>query len=464
MAPNSKRERLYLKTKLIMKIDLPILKALKKIFPNGLYTRSLIIIITPIVILQAILTFVFIERHWELVTKKLSSSVVSEIGMMIDMMENTDLKIISVNAKKFYDIDLKLLPEQNIDIEKISPKNLVEKTLNQELQKKLNEKFSINDLSNEKKVIIKVETKNGIVEFIVPRRNVYATNSHIFLVWMVISSILILSIAILFLRQQIKPIEKLAKAAESFGIGKKIENFKPTGATEVRKAADAYIKMQERIEKFLEQRTLMLAGVSHDLRTPLTRIKLQLEMYAGQKGSEDLLKDVNEMQYMLETYLDFSQTVSSEENTRVNLNQLIENIIKTSQEELKSITFKSPKSKNLVYDCKHIALKRCIINLINNAKAFANQVLITLDNNKKDIKIVIEDNGPGIPQKDYEKALKPFQRLYSSRNQNIAGSGLGLSISQEIINSIGGSIKLSKSNLGGLKVTITLPPRDTLIT
>ena len=241
MAPNSKRERLYLKTKLIMKIDLPILKALKKIFPNGLYTRSLIIIITPIVILQAILTFVFIERHWELVTKKLSSSVVSEIGMMIDMMENTDLKIISVNAKKFYDIDLKLLPEQNIDIEKISPKNLVEKTLNQELQKKLNEKFSINDLSNEKKVIINVETKNGIVEFIVPRRNVYATNSHIFLVWMVISSILILSIAILFLRQQIKPIEKLAKAAESFGIGKKIENFKPTGATEVRKAADAYI-------------------------------------------------------------------------------------------------------------------------------------------------------------------------------------------------------------------------------
>ena len=281
---------------------------------------------------------------------------------------------------------------------------------------------------------------------------------------MVISSILILSIAILFLRQQIKPIEKLAKAAESFGIGRKIENFKPTGATEVRKAADAYIKMQERIEKFLEQRTLMLAGVSHDLRTPLTRIKLQLEMYTGQKGSEDLLKDVNEMQYMLETYLDFSQTVSSEENTEVNLNQLFENIIKTSQEESKSIIFKSSQYKNLVYNCKHIALKRCIINLINNAKAFANEVVISLDKNKKDIKIIIEDNGPGIPEKDYEKALKPFQRLDSSRNQNIAGSGLGLSISQEIINSIGGSIELSKSFLGGLKVTITLPPRDNLIT
>ena len=300
-----------------------------------------------------------------------------------------------------------------------------------------------------------------MLEFTIPRRNVYATNSHIFLVWMVISSILILSIAVLFLRQQIKPIEKLAKAAESFSIGKKIENFKPTGATEVRKAADAYIKMQERIEKFIEQMTLMLAGVSHDLRTPLTRIKLQLEMYTEQKGSADLLKDVNEMQYMLETYLDFSQTASSEENTEVNLHQLIQTIIKTSQEELKSITFKSTQSKNFVYICKHIALKRCIINLVNNAKAFADEVVISLDKNKKDIRIIIEDNGPGIPQKDYEKALKPFQRLDSSRNQNIAGSGLGLSISQEIIKSIGGNIKLSKSSLSGLKVTITLPDKKT---
>ena len=457
MASDGKGERLYPKAKLIMKINLPIFQALKKIFPNGLYTRSLIIIITPIVILQAILTFVFLERHWELVTKKLSSSAVSEIGMMIDMMKNTDIKIISANAKEFYDIDLKLLSKKRVDKKEIPPKNLVEKTLSEELQKKLDKKFSINDLSTEKKVIINVETKSGLLEFTIPRRNVYATNSHIFLVWMVISSILILSIAVLFLRQQIKPIEKLAKAAESFSIGKKIENFKPSGATEVRKAADAYIKMQERIEKFIEQRTLMLAGVSHDLRTPLTRIKLQLEMYTEQKGSADLLKDVNEMQYMLETYLDFSQTASSEENTEVNLHQLIQTIIKTSQEELKSITFKSTQSTNFVYICKHIALKRCIINLVNNAKAFADEIVISLDKNRKDIRIIIEDNGPGIPQKDYEKALKPFQRLDSSRNQNIAGSGLGLSISQEIIKSIGGNIKLSKSSLSGLKVTIALP-------
>ena len=440
-----------------MKINLPIFKTLKKIFPSGLYTRSLIIIIAPIVILQAILTFVFLERHWQLVTKKLSSSVVSEIGMMIDMQKNNDLIEISSNAKKFYDINLRLLTNQRIDNDFRLPANLVEKTLSQELQKNLDNKYSIEDIPEEKKVIINIEVENGILEFVIPRRNVYATNSHIFLVWMVISSILILSIAILFLRQQIKPIEKLAKAAESFGIGRKIKNFKPTGATEVRKAADAYIKMQERIEKFLEQRTLMLAGVSHDLRTPLTRIKLQLEMYSNQKGNTELLKDVNEMQYMLETYLDFSQTVSSEEDTEVDLKELIDNIISTSNEKSKIISLKPTNLKNIKYICKKIALKRCVINLINNAKAFGDEVLITLNESNKEITITIEDNGPGIPKKDYEKALRPFQRLDSSRNQNIAGSGLGLSISQEIMNSIGGNIKLSKSKLGGLKVMIALP-------
>ena len=445
-----------------MKINMPIFKKLKKKFPRGLFTRSLIIIIAPIVILQAILTFVFLERHWQYVTKKLSSSVASEIGMMIDMRRNTDLNTISYDAKKYYDIGITLIPNQRIDDKFLTATNLIEKNLNQELQKNLNKKYSIKDIPKEKKVIINIEVDEGTLEFIIPRRNVYATNSHIFLVWMVISSILILSIAILFLRQQIKPIEKLAKAAESFGIGKKIENFKPTGATEVRKAADAYIKMQERIEKFLEQRTLMLAGVSHDLRTPLTRIKLQLEMYSTQEGNIELLKDVNEMQYMLETYLDFSQTVSSEEDTEVELTDLIESIIKTSHEETKTIKLVLANLKSIKYVCKRIALKRCIINLINNAKAFGDKISINLDQSNKEIKITIEDNGPGIPKKDYDKALKPFQRLDSSRNQNIAGSGLGLSISQEIINSIGGTIRLSRSNLGGLKVIVALPLKNSI--
>lgn len=440
-----------------MKIDIPIFKKLKKISPNSLYTRSLIIIIAPIVVLQAILTFVFLERHWQLVTKKLSSSVVSEIGMIIKMQKETDQETISSYAKEFYDISINYYSNQEISLDNNIPKTIVERTLVREIEERLDTKTWVQDFPEEKKVKVIIPLGSSIIEFLIPRRNVYATNSHIFLVWMVISSILILSIAILFLRQQIKPIEKLAKAAESFGMGKKIENFKPSGASEVRKAADAYIKMQERIEKFIEQRTLMLAGVSHDLRTPLTRIKLQLEMLSKNRENEELLKDVDEMQYMLETYLDFSQTVSSEESSLVNINKLIEEVIETSKDENNFIIFKPLKKNEINHKCKYIALKRCIINIINNAKAYGDKIIIKLSESDYEININIEDNGPGISEKDYQKALKPFQRLDSSRNQNIAGSGLGLSISQDIIKTLNGNLNLSKSEMGGLKVEINLP-------
>lgn len=440
-----------------MKIDIPIFKKLKKISPNSLYTRSLIIIIAPIVVLQAILTFVFLERHWQLVTKKLSSSVVSEIGMIIKMQKETDQETISSYAKEFYDISINYYSNQEIPLDNNIPKTIVERTLVREIGERLDTKTWVQDFPEEKKVKVIIPLGSSIIEFLIPRRNVYATNSHIFLVWMVISSILILSIAILFLRQQIKPIEKLAKAAESFGMGKKIENFKPSGASEVRKAADAYIKMQERIEKFIEQRTLMLAGVSHDLRTPLTRIKLQLEMLSKNRENEELLKDVDEMQYMLETYLDFSQTVSSEESSLVNINKLIEEVIETSKDENNFIIFKPLKKNEINHKCKYIALKRCIINIINNAKAYGDKIIIKLSESDYEININIEDNGPGISEKDYQKALKPFQRLDSSRNQNIAGSGLGLSISQDIIKTLDGNLNLSKSEMGGLKVEINLP-------
>ena len=440
-----------------MKIDIPIFKKLKKISPNSLYTRSLIIIIAPIVVLQAILTFVFLERHWQLVTKKLSSSVVSEIGMIIKMQKETDQETISSYAKEFYDISINYYSNQEISLDINTPKTIVERTLVREIRERLDTKTWVQDFPEEKKVKVLIPLGSSIIEFLIPRRNVYATNSHIFLVWMVISSILILSIAILFLRQQIKPIEKLAKAAESFGMGKKIENFKPSGASEVRKAADAYIKMQERIEKFIEQRTLMLAGVSHDLRTPLTRIKLQLEMLSKNRENEELLKDVDEMQYMLETYLDFSQTVTSEESSLVNINKLIEEVIETSKDENNFIIFKPLKKNEINHKCKYIALKRCIINIINNAKAYGDKIIIKLSESDNEININIEDNGPGISEKDYQKALKPFQRLDSSRNQNIAGSGLGLSISQDIIKTLDGDLNLSKSEMGGLKVEINLP-------
>ena len=440
-----------------MKIFPSFFSNLKKFIPEGLYSRSLLIIIVPIVLLQGILTFVFLERHWQLVTRKLSSAVASEIVSFLDIKDTIDFSKIKEISKNYYDMDITFIPNQKIKDDAPKPLNLVENTLGKELSMRLENSFWIDAHTLEKQVIVQIENGEGLYQFMLPRRNVYATNSHIFLVWMVISSLLLLSVAIMFMRQQIKPIEKLSKAAHQFGLGMKIENLKPSGAAEVRRAAEAYLKMQERIERFMEQRTLMLAGVSHDLRTPLTRLKLQIEMLPNDSNNNELLNDVNEMQKMLETYLDFAQGVTSEDISKVQLKGIIEEIINIKKDDTEKIIFHNNSSDEFPFECKLIAMKRCISNLINNACAYGNKVVVTLNNSESLIQILIEDDGPGINEKDYEQATKPFQRLDLARNQNISGSGLGLSISQDITNNHGGQMKLSKSHLGGLKVSLEFP-------
>ncbi len=430
------------------------LRKFKDILPKGLYSRSLLIIIIPVVVLQGILTFVFLDRHWQLVTRKLSSAVASEITIFVDVAPSLGLNKIIELSKKFYDAEVNYIPNQKISNDLPKPINLVESTLSKELSKTIRDNFWVDAHTYEKRVIVQIEKKEGIYEFIIPRRNVYATNSHIFLVWMVISSLLLVSVAIIFMRQQIKPIEKLSKAAQQFGLGKKMENFKPSGATEVRRAAEAYLKMQERIERFIEQRTLMLAGVSHDLRTPLTRLKLQLEMLSDDKTNIELLSDVNEMQKMLENYLDFAEDVTREKAKKTDLKKMIKEIIISESVENKSIKFNIKDDKPIFFECRTIAMKRCITNLLNNACSYGDDVRVDLKKKRDVIDISIEDNGPGINKTEYDKAIKPFIRLDSSRNQNIPGSGLGLSISQDITSNHGGKLIMSKSNLGGLKVQL----------
>ena len=429
-------------------------KKFKDILPKGLYSRSLLIIIVPVVILQGILTFVFLDRHWQLVTRKLSSAVASEIATFVDVAPSLGLKKVIELSKKFYDAEVNYIPNQKLINNLPKPINLVENTLSKELSKTITGNFWVDAHTYEKRVIVQIEKKEGIYEFTIPRRNVYATNSHIFLVWMVISSLLLVSVAVIFMRQQIKPIEKLSKAAQQFGLGKKMENFKPSGATEVRRAAEAYLKMQERIERFIEQRTLMLAGVSHDLRTPLTRLKLQLEMLSDDKTNTELLSDVNEMQKMLENYLDFAEDVTREKAVKTDLKQMIKEIINSESIENKVIEFNVKNDKPIFFECRAIAMKRCITNLLNNACSYGDNIRVALEKKKDVIDISIEDNGPGIDKTDYDKAIKPFIRLDSSRNQNIPGSGLGLSISQDITSNHGGKLIMSKSNLGGLKVQL----------
>ena len=426
----------------------------KDVLPKGLYSRSLLIIIIPVVVLQGILTFVFLDRHWQLVTRKLSSAVASEIATFIDVVPSLGLNKVIELSERFYDAEVKYIPNKKLINNPPKPINLVENTLSKELSKNMNNSFWVDAHTYEKRVIVQIEKKEGIYEFIIPRRNVYATNSHIFLVWMVISSLLLVSVAVIFMRQQIKPIEKLSKAAQQFGLGKKMENFKPSGATEVRRAAEAYLKMQERIERFIEQRTLMLAGVSHDLRTPLTRLKLQIEMLSDDKTNIELLSDVNEMQKMLENYLDFAEDVTREKATKTDLKRMISEIIDSESTKSKTIEFNIKNDEPIFFECRTIAMKRCITNLLNNACSYGDRIRISLERKKDVIDISIEDNGPGIDKSDYDKAIKPFIRLDSSRNQNIPGSGLGLSISQDITSNHGGKLIMSKSNLGGLKVQL----------
>jgi len=427
---------------------------LKNFLPKGLYSRSLLIIIVPVVVLQGILTFVFLDRHWQLVTRKLSSAVASEIATFIDVAPSLGINKIAQLSKDFYDVKVNFISNQKLTINPPKPINLVESTLSKELSRTMENSFWVDAHTYEKRVIVQIEKTEGIYEFIIPRRNVYATNSHIFLVWMVISSLLLVSVAVIFMRQQIKPIEKLSKAAQQFGLGKKMENFKPSGATEVRRAAEAYLKMQERIERFIEQRTLMLAGVSHDLRTPLTRLKLQLEMLADDKTNTELLSDVNEMQKMLENYLDFAEDVTKEKATKIDLNSMIKEIIENEAIENKIINLNTKNDSPIFFECRSIAMKRCITNLLNNACSYGNKINVSLDKKKDIISISIEDDGPGINKKDYDKAVKPFIRLDSSRNQNIPGSGLGLSISQDITSNHGGKLIMSRSDMGGLKVQL----------
>jgi len=429
-------------------------RKIKDILPKGLYSRSLLIIIIPVVVLQGILTFVFLDRHWQLVTRKLSSAVASEIATFVDVAPSLGLNKIIELSKKFYDAEVNYIPNKKINNDLPKPINLIENTLSKELSKTIDDNFWVDAHTYEKRVIVQIEKKEGLYEFIIPRRNVYATNSHIFLVWMVISSLLLVSVAVIFMRQQIKPIEKLSKAAQQFGLGKKMENFKPSGATEVRRAAESYLKMQERIERFIEQRTLMLAGVSHDLRTPLTRLKLQLEMLSDDKTNIELLSDVNEMQKMLENYLDFAEDVTREKAKETDLKKMIKEIIDSESIENKVIEFNIKDNEPIFFECRAIAMKRCITNLLNNACSYGDDIRVALERKKDVIDISIEDNGPGIDKADYDKAIKPFIRLDASRNQNIPGSGLGLSISQDITSNHGGKLIMSRSNLGGLKVKL----------
>jgi two-component system osmolarity sensor histidine kinase EnvZ len=431
--------------------------------PKGLYARALIIIIAPMVLLQSVVAFVFMERHWETVTRRLSESTTRDIAMLLSVYEayphNDKYEKLTKMAQKDLNLSVQILPDQDLPPARAKPFfALLDRTLSDQIREQIGKPFWIDTVGRSHLVEIRIKLDKAVFRVLARRSQTYASNSHIFLVWMVGTSLVLLTVAILFLHNQIKPILRLAEAAERFGKGRPTPpDFRPRGAREVRAAARAFIEMRDRIERQMAQRTTMLAGVSHDLRTILTRFKLQLAMAGDSEEAEDMRRDVDEMQAMLEDYMDFAKGDTSEQISRVNVRQLLRETRKQASHSGKKVTLKTPEEPVIV-PLRRRAFKRAVDNVVSNAVRHADNVTIDAARTKRYLAIRIEDDGPGIPEDEREEVFRPFYRLDDSRTQDTGVStGLGLSIARDIIRSHGGDIVLSDSRKGGLKATIRVP-------
>jgi two-component system osmolarity sensor histidine kinase EnvZ len=430
--------------------------------PKGLYARALLIIITPIVLLQSIVAFVFMERHWETVTRRLSTATTRDIAMLIDVYENyprtDDTDLLVKMARDNLNLNVQILPGEELPAARPKPFfDLLDRTLSEEISRRIGKPFWIDTVGRSHLVEIRIRLDDAVFRVLATRSQTYASNSHIFFMWMVGVSLVLLTVAILFLRNQIRPILRLADAAENFGKGHPAPvDFRPRGAREVRRAANAFMEMRDRIERQIEQRTTMLAGVSHDLRTILTRFKLQLALFDDNDEVRAMRADVDEMQAMLEDYLAFAKGGTSEEIATVNMTELLGEVRKQLSQSGKDIAVKLNGEPILVPLRRH-AFKRALDNVVHNAVRCAGRVSIEAATDDRWLTIDIDDDGPGIPAEEREQVFRPFYRLDNARNRGMGGTGLGLTIARDIVRGHGGDISLDDSRLGGLRATIRVP-------
>jgi len=430
----------------------------KKILPKRLFYRSLIIVATPIILLQIIITIVFFDSLWIKANKGMTRSLVGEVETLYDVyrtQQNQKYKdtLIAIYNKNF---DLTVTLNEN----KILPKEKterwyspVDRSLRRELKSIFGSSYWFDATTYKEKVDLRIKYKDGVLQIFFPKEKIAPSSARIFALWITLPGFLLITIAIVFLKNQTRPIVNLAKAAESFGKGEYIKEFKPSGAKEIRQAAYEFDRMRKRISIHLNQRSEMLSGISHDLRTPLTRLKLQLALLKQENLAKKMAGDIEEMERMLNEYLIFSSQQKTEETKKINLNSIIEETVK--KYEGKNVETKLEKNPEI--DLRPNSIKRCITNLIDNALSYGKKVQILTKTSMNNFLIFIDDDGPGIPENEYQNVMKPFYRIDKSRGQNKSGVGLGLSIANDIIRSHGGSISLEKSPLNGLRVKISLP-------
>jgi two-component system osmolarity sensor histidine kinase EnvZ len=431
-------------------------KFLKILLPKRLFYRALIIVAAPIIILQLTITIVFYDSIWIKANKNITRSLVSQLKTIQNVYQNnkSNLDFFTDSYKNNFNFEIGInnKPFPTISGErKFSP---MDRSLRRELKSAFgNNNYWFNTTQFKNAVEIKIRNNNETMEFLVPKEMISTSSVRLFVLWTTLPSVVLILIALIFLKNQTRPLVKLAKAAERFGKGDYVNDFRPSGAAEIRKAAYEFDRMAKRINRHLNQRSEMLSGISHDLRTPLTRLKLQLAMIEQKKISEKMSKDIDEMESMLNDYLQFAKTQAKEETITINLSNLFNEIKKSFNNEnlvLENI-------EEIILKGRSSALKRCFENVIQNGLTYGKKVYVNFQKGSNIVTINIEDDGPGIPEDQHKNVFKPFVRLDKSRNLNQSSVGLGLAIVEDIINSHGGNIQLGKSKYNGLQVKISLP-------
>ena len=430
---------------------------IKKILPKRLFYRSLIIVATPIILLQIIITVVFFDSLWIKANKGMTRSLVSEIRTLYDVYANPDMgqkqTIIDLYNKNF-DFIVTLKQDETLpNLLKERWYSPIDRSLRRELKPAFGNTYWFDTTTFKEIVELKIKYKNGLLQIFFPKNKISPSSARIFALWITLPGLLLIMIAIVFLKNQTRPLVNLAKAAEKFGKGEFVKEFRPSGAKEIRQAAYEFDKMRKRITIHLNQRSEMLSGISHDLRTPLTRLKLQLALLKQQDLAAKMSEDIIEMERMLNEYLEFSRHQKNEETETVNIKNIIDEVV-AKYENNKIFT---KVNEHLKINIRPNSIKRCLTNLIDNSLSYGKKVEILSSKTKYNILIIVDDDGPGIDKKEYQNVMKPFYRIDKSRGQNKSGVGLGLSISNDIIRAHGGSISLDESPLNGLRVTISLP-------
>ena len=432
-------------------------KFIKNLLPKRLFYRALLIVAVPVIVIQLIITIVFFDSLWIKTNKGMTRALVSEIKTFIEVYNNDDYNKDEItNLYSLYqDLNIEFIKEQEFnfiyDERWFSP---LDRTLRRELKSKFsNNKFWFNTTSYKELIDLRIKYQNGFFKFLIPRDRLTSSSARIFGLWITVPAIIMVIISLIFLKNQTRPITALAKAAERFGKGEEIEEFKPSGAAEIRQAGFEFDKMRKRILRHLNQRSEMLSGISHDLRTPLTRMKLQMAFVKDKDIANKLTEDINEMEKMLNEYLQFTSSSYLEKDELFDLSDLIEEIIIKYNNE--NISKDLP--VRIYFNGRKNLIRRCVNNLIDNALKYGERVNIELSKKTTNIFINIEDDGPGIPEKEYDNVFKPFYKIDKGRAETKSSVGLGLSIASDIIRSHGGNVKLEKSSLNGLGVRIFLP-------